>query len=54
MLQGPQRSIEWIKKAAEREIKRTNDIKKKCLKSRQCQDVGELMNNQQPKKRARE
>ena len=54
MLQGPQRSIEWVKKAVESEIKLTNDIKKKCLKSRQCKDVGELMNNQQSKKRDRE
>ena len=26
---GPQKSIEWLKKAVEREIKLTNDMKKK-------------------------
>ena len=30
-LRGQQKSIEWVKKAVEREIKLTNDIKK-CLK----------------------
>ena len=31
-LRGPQKSIEWVKKAVECGIKVTNDMKKKCLK----------------------
>ena len=31
-LQGLQKTIEWVKKAVEREVKLTNDMKKKCLK----------------------
>ena len=31
-LQGPQKTIEWVKKAVEREVKLTNDMKKTCLK----------------------
>ena len=31
-LHGPQKPIEWVKKAVEHETKLTNDMKKKCLK----------------------
>ena len=31
-LRGPQKSIEWVKKVVERDIKLTNYMKKKCLR----------------------